>query len=99
MEKTKNTEQNIELSSTPMTTKDIYEQIASTTQYQHQLRLEFPDMPDWWKDWNWVFNRPEALANIDYKMRQWEKGEGGKKFKAHFGERYTKKVDLPDVGG
>ena len=56
-------------------------------------------MPDWWKDWNWVFNKPEAMANIDYKMRQWEKGEGGKKFKAHFGERYTKKVDLPDVGG
>ena len=56
-------------------------------------------MPEWWKDWNRVFNRPEALANIDYKMRQWEKGEGGKKFKAQFGERYTKKVDLPDVGG
>ena len=99
MEKIKNTKQDIELSSTPMTVKDIYEQIASTTQYQHQLRLEFPDMPEWWKDWNWVFNRPEAMDNIDYKMRQWEKGEGGKKFKAQFGERYTKKVDLPDVGG
>ena len=56
-------------------------------------------MPDWWKDWNWVFNRPEAMANIDYKMRRWEKSEGGKKFKAYFGEIYTKKIDIPDVGG
>ena len=63
------------------------------------MRFEFPDIPNWWKDWNRVFNRPEALANIDYKMRQWAKGDGGKKFKAQFGERYTKKVDLPDVGG
>ena len=39
------------------------------------------------------------LNNIDYKMRQWAKGEGGKKFKAYFGERYTMKIDIPDVGG
>tara|TARA_B100000809_G_C15031616_1_gene492195 strand:- start:664 stop:864 length:201 start_codon:yes stop_codon:yes gene_type:complete len=64
-----------------------------------QLRIPFPDAPEWWKDWNWVYNKPEALANINYKMRQWEKGEGGKKFKAQFGERYTIKIDLPDVGG
>ena len=56
-------------------------------------------MPEFWKDWNWVYNKPEALANIDYKMRQWAKGEGGKKFKAYFGERYTMKVEIPDVGG
>jgi hypothetical protein len=52
-----------------------------------------------WEDWNWLYNKPEALANIDYKMRQWAKGEGGKKFKAYFGERYTMKIDIPDVGG
>ena len=28
-----------------------------------------------------------------------KKFEGGKKFKAYFGERYTTKIDLPDVGG
>ena len=64
-----------------------------------QLRIPFPDACDWWEDWNWVYNKPEALANIDYKMRQWEKGDGGKKFKIQFGERYTMKIDLPDVGG
>ena len=64
-----------------------------------QLRIPFPDAPEMWKDWNWVYNKPEALANIDYKMRQWAKGEGGKKFKAYFGERYTMKIDIPDVGG
>jgi hypothetical protein len=64
-----------------------------------QLRIPFPDAPEMWEDWNWVYNKPEALANIDYKMRQWAKGEGGKKFKAYFGERYTMKIDIPDVGG
>ena len=64
-----------------------------------QLRIPFPDAPELWKDWNWVYNKPEALANIDYKMRQWDKSEGGKRFKAHFGDRYTMKVILPDVGG
>ena len=51
-----------------------------------QLRIPFPDTPELWEDWNWVYNKPEALANIDYKMRQWEKGEGGKKFKVQFGD-------------
>jgi hypothetical protein len=64
-----------------------------------QLRIPFPDAPELWKDWNWVFNKPEAMANIDYQMRQWDKSEEGKRFKAMFGERYTMKVDIPDVGG
>ena len=53
-----------------------------------QLRIPFPDAPELWKDWNWVYNKPEALANINYKMRQWSKSDSGKNFKLHFGERY-----------
>ena len=64
-----------------------------------QLKIPFPDAPELWKDWNWLYNKPEALANIDYKMRQWDKSEGGKRFKAHFGDRYTMKIDIPNVGG
>ena len=83
----------------PMTVKDLSNSRAGEVRPMWQLRIPFPDAPEWWKDWNWVYNKPEAMANIDYKMRQWEKSEGGKKFKAYFGERYTMKVDLPDVGG
>ena len=99
MEKIKNTKQDTELLSTPMTVKDLSNRRAGEFRRMWQLRIPFPDAPEWWKDWNWVYNKPEALANINYKMRQWEKGDGGKKFKAQFGERYTIKIDLPDVGG
>ena len=82
-----------------MTVKDLSNNRAGEYRRMRQLRIPFPDAPEWWKDWNWVFNKPEAMANIDYKMRRLEKSEGGKKFKAYFGEIYTKKIDKPDVGG
>ena len=99
MEKIKNIKQDTELVSTPMTVKDLSNRRIGEFRHMRQLRIPFPDAPEWWKDWNWVYNKPEAMANIDYKMRRWEKSEGGKKFKAYFGERYTTKIDLPDVGG
>ena len=69
--------------------KDIYEQIASTTQYQHQLRLEFPNFLEWWQDWNEPFDPVKLKAGIEVKMKAWREGEGGEKFRKQFGERYS----------
>jgi hypothetical protein len=73
----------------PMITKDIYEQIASTTQYQHQLRLEFPNFPEWWKDWNEPFDSVKLKAWLKIKMKAWRESEGGEKFRKQFGERFS----------
>lgn len=55
-----------------------------------QLRIPFPDMPELWKDWNWEYNKEEAKANIEKKMKAWRESEGGKKFFKHFGNRYDR---------
>ena len=89
MEKIKNTKQDTELLFTPMTIKDISKQIISTTQYQHQLRLEFPNFPEWWKDWNEPFDPVKLKAGIEAKMKAWRESEGGEKFRKQFGERYS----------
>jgi hypothetical protein len=53
------------------------------------LRLEFPNFPEWWKDWNEPFDPVKLKAGIEAKMKAWRESEGGEKFRKQFGERYS----------
>jgi hypothetical protein len=53
------------------------------------LRLEFPNFPEWWQDWNEPFDPVKLKAGIEVRMKAWREGEGGEKFRKQFGERYS----------
>ena len=63
MVKIKNTKQDTELQPTQieftMTVKDLSNSRAGQWRRMWQLRIPFPDAPELWEDWNWVYNKPE----------------------------------------
>ena len=70
MEKTKNTEQNTELSPMPMTRTVT---LKGPTKPWWQLRLEFPNYPEWWEDWNGDWTHEELMASLEKKMKAFRK--------------------------
>ena len=88
MEKIKNTKQDTELASTPMTKKD-------TSRRMYQLQIEFPGYEKYWTDSNFVHSEERSKRFLVGKMKRWTSSQACKDFEAKLSIKYAS--SLPDL--